>query len=256
MEKGWRNMLLQGKIAIVTGAGRGIGRAIALGLAQQGANIAVADVNPENARESVAVIEHIGRKAVAVAVDVADEEQIAAMVQQCVKIFGKVDILVNNAGIVSTGALTALTSTEWDKVMQINLKSVFLCCREIFPIMTAQRSGKIINIASVAGKRGGGLLGTSCYAASKGGVIAFTKSVAREGGQYGINVNAICPSYTETEMTSSLTPEQRKTIVGMTPLGRPGRPEDIAGAVCFLASSQADFITGEIINVDGGLLMD
>ena len=250
------NRLLKGKVAIVTGAGRGIGRGIAIGLAQQGADIVVADVNPDSARETVAAIEQAGSRAIAVQVDVASEAQIADMVNQCIRTFGKVDVLVNNAGIVSTGPLTGISSADWDKVMQINLKSVFLCCREVFPHMTAQHSGKIINIASVAGKRGGGLLGTSCYAASKGGVIAFTKSAAREGGPHGINVNAICPSYTETEMTSSLTPEQRKSIIGMTPLGRPGRPEDIAGAVCFLASPQADFITGEIMDVDGGMMMD
>jgi len=177
-------------------------------------------------------------------------------VRQCLDRFGRIDILVNNAGMVSVGPLTGISAKTWDQVMAVNLRGVFLCCREVFPLMMAQRSGRIVNIASVAGKRGGGLLGNSCYAASKGGVIAFTKGLAREAGPYNINVNAVCPALTDTDMTSGLSGIQREAIVQSMPLGRAGKPEDIAAAVCFLASDAAAFITGEIMDVDGGLMMD
>jgi 3-oxoacyl-[acyl-carrier protein] reductase len=188
--------------------------------------------------------------------DVSDEAQVKAMMERVVGQFNTLDILVNNAGIVSTRKLTDLNVEEWDRVMAINLRGTFLCCREAFSVMAAHGGGKIVNIASVAGKRGGGLLGTAAYAASKAGVISLTKSVAREGGPSGINCNAICPAYTETDMTSSITPEQRVIVLKMMPLGRAGKPEDVAAAVCFLASDQAAFITGEIMDVDGGLMMD
>jgi NAD(P)-dependent dehydrogenase (short-subunit alcohol dehydrogenase family) len=249
-------VLVENKIAIVTGSGRGIGRAIALELAKQGADVAVSDINAESACAVAREIEVLGRRSLAVATDVADESQVQAMVRQCVEVFGKLDILVNNAGIVSTGTLTEISAEAWDRTMAVNLRSVFLCCKAVFPLMMAQRSGKIVNIASVAGKRGGGLLGNSCYAASKGGVIAFTKGIAREGGPYNINVNAITPALTETVMTSVLSDQQRESIVRAMPLGRAGKPEDIAAAVCFLASDSAAFITGEIMDVDGGLMMD
>jgi len=248
--------VLKDKIAIVTGAGQGIGRAIALSLAEHGAHVAVIDINSEAAQRVAAEIQGLGQRAAALTADVADEQQVRAMVDAAVSFFGRIDILVNNAGIVQTGPLTEISAAAWDKVMAVNLKGVFLCCKAVFPIMMAQRSGKIINIASVAGKRGGGLLGNSCYAASKGGVIAFTKALAREGGPYNINVNAVTPALTDTEMTSGLTMEQREAIIKMMPLGRAGRPQDIANAVCFLASDYAAFITGEIMDVDGGLMLD
>ncbi len=248
--------MVENKIAIVTGAGRGIGRAIALQLAKQGAHVLVSDIDPESACSVAREIQALGRRSMAVRTDVSDEPQVQMMVRQCVEGFGKIDILVNNAGIVSTGSLTEISAEAWDRTMQVNLKSVFLCCKAVFPLMMAQRSGKIVNIASVAGKRGGGLLGNSCYAASKGGVIAFTKGIAREGGPYNINVNAITPGLTETVMTSVLSDQQRESIVRAIPLGRAGKPEDIAAAVCFLASDSAAFITGEIMDVDGGLMMD
>ena len=247
---------MKDKIAIVTGAGQGIGRAIALSLAEHGAHVAVIDINSEAAQRVAAEIQGLGQRAAALTADVADEQQVRAMVDAAASFFGRIDILVNNAGIVQTGPLTEISAAAWDKVMAVNLKGVFLCCKAVFPIMMAQRSGKIINIASVAGKRGGGLLGNSCYAASKGGVIAFTKALAREGGPYNINVNAVTPALTDTEMTSGLTMEQREAIIKMMPLGRAGRPQDIANAVCFLASDYAAFITGEIMDVDGGLMLD
>ena len=248
--------MLKGKTAIITGSGRGIGRAIALAMAEQGANIVVNDVNMESAGEVVAEIEAMGRQAIAVKADVTSEEQIKQMIETCINRFGKLDILVNNAGIIQTVPVTEIDGKDWDRVMEVNLKGVFLCCKAALAPMKAQHGGKIINIASVAGKRGGGLLGNSCYSASKGGVIAFTKSLARESGPFGINVNAITPAFTDTEMTRSIAPDKKEFIIKMLPLGRVGQPDDIAGAVCFLASSMSDYMTGEIMDVDGGLMCD
>ena len=248
--------MLKGKTAIITGSGRGIGRAIALAMAEQGANIVVNDVNMESAGEVVAEIEAMGRQAIAVKADVTSEEQIKQMIETCINRFGKLDILVNNAGIIQTVPVTEIDGKDWDRVMEVNLKGVFLCCKAALAPMKAQHGGKIINIASVAGKRGGWLLGNSCYSASKGGVIAFTKSLARESGPFGINVNAITPAFTDTEMTRSIAPDKKEFIIKMLPLGRVGQPSDIAGAVCFLASSMSDYMTGEIMDVDGGLMCD
>jgi 3-oxoacyl-[acyl-carrier protein] reductase len=248
--------LLTNKVAIVTGSGRGIGRAIALALAKQGASVIISDIDLDSAGKVSDEIAALGGKALAVQTNVGDELQVQGMVRQCLDRFGRIDILVNNAGIVSIGPLVEISAETWDQVMAVNLRGVFLCCRAVLPVMMAQHRGKIINIASVAGKRGGGLLGNSCYAASKGGVIAFTKGIAREAGPYNINVNAICPALTDTDMTSGLTGKQRESILQSMPLGRAGKPEDIAAAVCFLASDAAAFITGEIMDVDGGLMMD
>ena len=204
----------------------------------------------ESADEVVAEIEAMGRQAIAVKADVTAEEQVLAMVEACINRFGKLDILVNNAGIIQTAPVTEIDGKDWDRVMEVNLKGVFLCCKAVLAPMKAQHGGKIVNIASVAGKRGGGLLGNSCYSASKGGVIAFTKSLARESGPFGINVNAITPAFTDTEMTRSIAPDKKEFIIKMLPLGRVGQPADIAGAVCFLASSMSDYMTGEIMDVD------
>jgi 3-oxoacyl-[acyl-carrier protein] reductase len=248
--------LLTDKVAIVSGSGRGIGRAIALALAKAGAKVVISDIDLDSAAKASGEVAALGGEALAVQTNVADELQVQGMVRQCLERFGHIDILVNNAGIVSTGSLTELSVEAWDRVMAVNLRGVFLCCRAVLPLMMAQRSGKIVNIASVAGKRGGGLLGNSCYAASKGGVIAFTKGIAREAAPYNINVNAVSPALTDTDMTSGLTAKQREAILQSMPLGRAGKPEDIAAAVCFLASDSAAFITGEIMDVDGGLMMD
>lgn len=244
------------KAAIVTGSGRGIGRAIALALAARHARVVVNDVNAEHAQQVVAEINTSGGQAFAYPIDVTEEAQVRAMVATCLSRFGRVDIMVNNAGIVHTAPLGEISVADWDQVLAVNLKSVFLCCREVFPVMRRQGGGKIVNVASVAGKRGGGLLGNACYAASKGGVIAFTKTLAREGAPYSINVNAVTPAFTSTAMTSGIAPQERERILKLIPLGRVGQPEDVAKAVCFLASDQADYITGEIMDVDGGLMMD
>jgi 3-oxoacyl-[acyl-carrier protein] reductase len=248
--------MLKEKVAIVTGAARGLGKAIALGLARRGASVVVVDIDLENAKEVASEIQENGSQAVAVKADVTDQDQVDHIFTTAVNTFGRVDILVNNAAIILTAPLLETTLDQWDRIMAVNARSVFLCSKAALKLMMAQRSGKIINIASVAGKRGGGLLGNSSYAASKGAVIAFTKGVAREGAPYAINVNAITPGYSDIGMTKDLEPEKRQALLAGIPLGRTSKPEDIANAVCFLASDEASFITGEIMDVDGGLMMD
>lgn len=201
-------------------------------------------------------MEDAGRRVVAVRTDVSSEDEVTEMVRRAVEHFSRIDILVNNAGIVTTGPVTEITTETWDRTLAINLKGVFLCSKSVFPLMTRQKYGSIINIASVAGKRGGGLHGNSCYAASKGGVIAFTKSLAREGGPYNIRVNAITPALIKTDMLEGLPEDKLNAIVQELPLRRMGIPEDVAAAVCFLASDASSFMTGEIMDVDGGLMMD
>ncbi|MBI6923776.1 3-oxoacyl-ACP reductase FabG [Pseudomonas putida] len=250
------NFTLTGRTALVTGAARGIGHAIAMALGQAGARVGVCDLDTEAAEAAAARLREAGIEAVGVGADVADEAQVQAMVGQVEALLGGVDILVNNAGIVSTGPLLEVTTAEWNRVMAIDLNSVFFCAKAVLPGMMARQSGRIINIASVAGKRGGGLLGNSCYAAAKGAVIALTKGLAREAGPYAITVNAVSPALTDTEMTSALAPQARAEVLAQMPLGRAGTPRDIAAAVCFLASREAGFVTGEIMDVDGGFMRD
>jgi 3-oxoacyl-[acyl-carrier protein] reductase len=225
-------------------------------LARLGAHVVVSDVNLQIAETVSSDIERLGRNTVAVRADVSSEAEVSQMVRRAVERFSRIDILVNNAGIVTTGPVTEITAETWDRTLAVNLKGVFLCSKAIFPLMMAQRDGRIINIASVAGKRGGGILGNSCYAAAKGGVIAFTKSLAREGGPYNIRVNAITPAMIKTEMLDGLGENELQEIVRTLPLRRAGTPEDVASAVCFLASDASSFMTGEIMDVDGGLMMD
>jgi NAD(P)-dependent dehydrogenase (short-subunit alcohol dehydrogenase family) len=250
------SLAVTGQVAVVTGAARGIGFAIAQALGQCGARVAIADLDGAAASAAAGQLRELGIEAIGVAVDVADESQVLAMVEAVEQALGGVDILVNNAGIVSTGPLLDVSAAEWNRVMAIDLTSVFFCAKAVLPGMMARRAGRIINIASVAGKRGGGLLGNSCYAAAKGGVIALTKGLAREAGPFNITANAITPALTDTEMTRALAPEARARVLADMPLGRAGSPRDIAAAVCFLASGAASFITGEIMDVDGGYMRD
>ena len=247
---------LHDKVAVVTGAGRGIGRAIALGLARGGAHVVVSDINPAIAQLVAAEVTSLGCRSLALQIDVSSEEDAKRLIGAALGEFAKIDILVNNAGILATGPLLETTVEVWERTHAVNLKGVFLCTKAVLPSMMAQRSGRIINIASVAGKRGGGFFGNTCYSSSKGGVIAFTKGAAREAGPYNITVNAVAPAMIETEMISAMPADKRESLLRSIPLGRTGSADDVAAAVCFLASDGAGFMTGEIMDVDGGLMMD
>lgn len=249
-------MLLSGKNALVTGAGQGIGKAIALALAEQGCNVAVNDLNGDLAKTAADEVAACGRKGIPVVGDVTSSSDVNRMFAEMASQLGSIDIVVNNAGMILKCPFWEITEAQWDKVMAVNVKGVFLCCQAAASYMRQQKSGKIINIASIAGKCGGGILGNTAYASSKAGVLGLTKGLARELGPYGVNVNAITPGLTETEMTKDITPEKKALVVNRIPLGRPGRAQDVAGAVVFLASSLADFISGEMMDVDGGFMMD
>ena len=248
--------MLAGKNALVTGAGQGIGKEIALTLAREGCGVAVNDLAMDRALAVVEEITALGGTAMAVIGNVALAVDVQRMFTDTMNKFGKLDILVNNAGIVLQGPLWEINEADWDKIMAVNLKSVFLCCKAAASYMKDQHNGRIVNISSVAGKRGGGLLGNSAYAASKAGVLGFTKGLARELGPYGINVNAITPALTETDMTRDLPEDKRAMIINGIALGRAGKPQDIANAVLFLASPLSEFISGEMMDVDGGFMMD
>lgn len=248
--------LLEDKIAIVTGAGSGIGRAIALELARQGSHVVVNDINADYAQSVSREIGAMTRRSLPICADVSDETAVQEMIDAAAEWFGRIDILVNNAGVLAKGPLTETTVEVWDRTFAINLRAVFLCSKAVYPRMLEQGGGVMINIASVAGKRGGGLHGNACYAATKGGVIALTKSIAREGGPHGIRANAIAPALIQTDMLGSMAEKQLVSVLESLPLRRRGKAQDVASAVCFLASDAASFITGEIMDVDGGLMMD
>ena len=245
---------LENRVAVVTGGSRGIGRAIALELAQRGARVVVNyNRNEEAASEVVAAIEAAGGQAVAVQADVSDAEQAKALVNAAHDSFGQIDILVNNAGTTRDQLLMLMKEQDWDDVLRINLKSVFNCCKAVARLMVRQRHGRIINISSVSGIAGQG--GQTNYAASKAGIIGFTKSLAKEVGPRSITVNVVAPGFVPTDLTADLSEEFRQQAIEATPLRRMGKPEEIAYAVAFLASDEAAFITGEVLTVDGGLVM-
>lgn len=246
-------MSLEGKTAIVTGAAQGIGRAIAEALAREGADVAVCDLDPGRSQEAVATIAATGRRALNVKVNVADWDDVKAMVDQVVKEWGKVDILVNNAGITRDGLLVRMKEEDWNLVLQVNLNGTFHCTKAVLQPMAKQRFGRIVNIASIVGAMGNA--GQANYAASKAAVIGFTKTVAREYASRGITVNAVAPGFIDTAMTQGLPAEVKDTLLKQIPLGRLGRPADIADAVAFLVSERAAYITGHILHVNGGMLM-
>lgn len=216
----------------------------------------MSDINPAIAQLVAAEVTSLGCRSLALQIDVSSEEDAKRLIGAALGEFAKIDILVNNAGILATGPLLETTVEVWERTHAVNLKGVFLCTKAVLPSMMAQRSGRIINIASVAGKRGGGFFGNTCYSSSKGGVIAFTKGAAREAGPYNITVNAVAPAMIETEMISAMPADKRESLLRSIPLGRTGSADDVAAAVCFLASDGAGFMTGEIMDVDGGLMMD
>lgn len=242
------------KVAIITGAGKGIGKAIAERLASEGAKVAVCDIDKELAERTAEEIRNkYQTEAVGIYVDVANEELVNSMVEEVIKTFGKVDILVNNAGITRDDLLMRMKEEDWDKVIAVNLKSVFLCTKAVVRHMIRQRYGRIVSISSVIGLRGN--VGQTNYSASKAGIIGFTKSAARELAGRNITVNAVAPGYIATEMTERLPEDVKENMLKQVPMGRPGTPEDVAGVVAFLCSDDASYITGEIIRVDGGMAM-
>ncbi len=246
--------LLSGKTALVTGAARGIGKAIALKFAQEGANIAFTDlVIDENGKATEAEIAALGVKCVGYASNAADFAQTAEVVAKVHEDFGSIDILVNNAGITKDGLMMRMTEQQWDAVINVNLKSAFNFIHACTPIMMRQRSGSIINMASVVGVHGNA--GQSNYAASKAGLIALAKSIAQEMGSRGIRANAIAPGFIETAMTAQLSEEVRNEWMKSIPLRRGGQVEDIANVALFLASDMSSYISGQVIQVDGGMNM-
>lgn len=251
-------MSLKGKVAIVTGSGseKGIGKAIALCLAEKGADIVVADMNLEGAEKVANEIKKIGSKAIAAQVNVTKESDIQQMVDATLDAFGKVDILVNNAGITQPVTTLDTTEADWDRILGVNLKGTFLCSKAVMKPMMAQKFGRIINISSVSGKRGGGVYGGSHYSAAKAGVLGFAKALAREVVEYGITVNSIAPGLIATDIRQGLSDEKERAIWETIPMKRPGTPMEIAETVAFLASDGAAYITGEDIDVNGGSHMD
>ncbi len=246
-------MQLTGKVAWVTGAAQGIGRSVALLLAQNGADIVVSDVNLEKAEETVRDIQALGRKALAFKVNVVNLEEVERMTQSVLEQFKQIDILVNNAGITRDRLFLRMTEEDWDAVINVNLKGTFNCTKAVVRHMSRQRSGKIVNIASVSGEMGNP--GQANYSASKAGVIGFTKTIAREFAQRGINVNAIAPGYIQTPMTDAIPEKAKEELKRLIPMERLGRPEDVAEAVLFLVSDSSSYITGQVLNVNGGIYM-
>ncbi|AVX30597.1 3-oxoacyl-[acyl-carrier-protein] reductase [Carboxydocella thermautotrophica] len=247
-------MVLENKVALVTGASRGIGRAIALAFAQAGADVVVNYSGSADAAQAVVdEIKAMGRRARAVQADVSQPEQVENMVNQVLSDFGRIDILVNNAGITRDGLLLRMKREDWQRVIDINLTGVFLCTKAVLKPMMKQRSGRIINITSVIGLTGNA--GQANYAAAKAGIIGFTKSVAREVGSRGITCNAIAPGFIQTDMTGVLGEKVREELLAQIPLERLGQPEDVAAVALFLAGPAASYITGQVINVDGGMVM-
>lgn len=244
---------LKDKTALVTGSARGIGAAIATALAKAGADVVISDIDQQGAEQMAANITDLGRRSNAIAADVSDPEQAAALIKQTQEQMGKLDILVNNAGITRDNLLMRMSESEWDSVIKVNLKGTFNCIKAAARPMMKQRSGKIINIASVVGVMGNA--GQANYSASKAGVIGLTKSSAKEFGARGIQVNAVAPGYIETEMTKNLPDSAKDSFITNIPLGRAGQSTDVANVVLFLSSPLADYITGQVINVDGGMVM-
>jgi 3-oxoacyl-[acyl-carrier protein] reductase len=246
-------MDLSSRVALVTGASQGIGRACALRLAKNGATVAVAARNQEKLNDLVQEINTAGGKSAAFVLDVSDEDQIKNAVKSALAQFGKIDILVNNAGITHDQLLMRMKRSDWDSVLNTNLTSAYLCTQQVIGSMLKQRWGRIINITSIFGQMG--QAGQANYAASKAGLIGLTMAIAREVGSRNITCNAVAPGFIETAMTSGLAEDLKKEALKMIPLARIGTTEDVASAVAFLASEESSYITGHVLNVNGGMLM-
>ena len=244
-------MRFENRVALVTGAGRGIGKTIAQRLAREGAAVAVNDLRVESIQQTLEEITAAGVFSLPVPADVSSAEEVNAMVEAVISEFGHLDILVNNAGIAQDQLLMRMTEDQWDRVIAIDLKSVFLCTRAALKYMLKAKWGRIISLASVVGLIGN--TGQANYAAAKAGVTGFTRSLAREVGTRGITVNALAPGFIETDMTAQLSEKQRQELYGRIPMGFLGTPDDVAAACAFLASEEARYITGHVITVDGGM---
>ena len=247
-------MLLDGKIALVTGGSRGIGRAVAIELAKEGATVAINYAGNKAAAEEVqSIITQMGGKAMIIQADVSDEKSAVQMVEEVIAQLGGIDILVNNAGITRDGLFIRMKEEDWNAVINTNLTGIFNCTKVAAKYMMKKRSGRIINMSSVSGIMGNA--GQTNYAAAKAGVIGFTKSLAREMASRGITVNAVAPGFIATDMTAAMPEKAQEHVLTSIPLGKMGKPEDIANAVLFLASDKASYITGQVIHVDGGMVM-
>ncbi|MDH7499655.1 MAG: 3-oxoacyl-[acyl-carrier-protein] reductase [candidate division NC10 bacterium] len=246
-------MSLQGKVAMVTGAAQGIGRAICRRMASEGADLALCDVNLQGVEEVAKELSPQGGKYLALRADVASAQQVEEMVRKALEAWGRVDILVNNAGITRDSLLVRMRDEDWDRVLDVNLKGAFYCTREVLRPMMRQRQGRIINVASVVGAMGNA--GQANYVSSKAGLIGLTKATAREMAGRGITANAVAPGFIETEMTQRLSEEVRQSMLKQIPLARFGLPEDVAAVVSFLASEGSSYITGQVIHINGGMYM-
>lgn len=244
---------LSGKCALVTGGGRGIGREIALTLASAGADVAVSDIDEETAKETSEDIKALGRRSLAIKADVSDSDSVSSMVSSFLETFGKIDILINNAGITRDTLLIRMKEADWDVVLNVNLKSAFLCCKEVTRPMMKAREGKIVNVSSIVGITGNA--GQANYSAAKAGLIGLTKTLARELAGRSININAVAPGFIQTAMTDKLSEQDKQTFIESIPMKRIGLPKDVAHAILFLVSPLADYITGQVLTIDGGLVM-
>jgi len=246
-------MILKDNNALITGAAQGIGKQIALGMAKEGANVAVADVDIEKAETTAQEIKALGVKCLAIKLDVSKQNEVKSAFESFIKEFGRLDILVNNAGITKDALILRMKDEDWDAVMDVNLKGTFLCCREAVKLMVKQQNGKIINISSVVAFTGNP--GQVNYSASKAGIVGLTKTIAKEYASRGIRINAVAPGFIQTAMTEVIPEKIKEEMKESIPLGCFGTPEDVANAVVFLASKKADYITGQVLHINGGMYM-